>query len=182
MHWIYKKLFPVENVHRNHTKIFHYLVNCYGFFNSLICETMKFLLTDKCPIYTRLKSLFCDVTCQARVTMSRSCDGLRSGVTCVLPRSRLRQNWARPIVSLTAAGRAGADPSEPGGAARSQWTVSVIRIYRYTQPITIIMCHRSDIRAYLSYSEEASNADLCRHLQYLVFLESSELCIGWWQV
>ena len=174
MNWIYKKLFPVWNVHRNDTKNFHYLVNCYGFFNSLICRTVKVLITSKCPIYTRLKSLVGDVICQARVTMSRSCDGLRSGVTCVLPRSRLRQNWARPIVALTAAGRAGADPSEPGGAARSQWTLTPRVLSEYT-PITIIMCHRSDIRAYLSYSEseEASKADLCRHLQYLVFLHQS---------
>lgn len=41
MPWVYKKLFPVQNVHWNDTKNFHYLVNCYGFFNSLICETME---------------------------------------------------------------------------------------------------------------------------------------------
>ena len=64
MNWIYKKLFPVWNVHRNDTKNFHYLVNCYGFFNSLICETIRFyLITANVRIITRLRSLVCDVMC-----------------------------------------------------------------------------------------------------------------------
>ena len=72
MNWIYKKLFPVWNVHRNDTKNFHYLVNWYGFFNSLICETIRiYLITTNVRINTRLWSLVCDAMCWLRDSVTK---------------------------------------------------------------------------------------------------------------
>ena len=137
MNWIYKKLFPVWNVHRNDTKNFHYLVNWYGFFNSLICETIRFyLITTNVRIITRLWSLVCDVMCvSSRDSVTKLWQSPERRDVCPTElASQTKLSSAQCAAhSPQPPGRAGADPSEPG--ARAAWlqapadTARVISVY-----------------------------------------------------